>query len=128
MVPILASTAITNDSPWVPLTAQDWFNGRIAEFVVYNNSAAMTATDRLKIQSYLALKYGITLSPAAPVNYLASDGTTNMWTAADNTGYGRHITGIGRDDSSALYQKQSISIDTGIVAIAVGSTVAAIQC
>ena len=102
----------------------DWFNGRIAEFVVYNNSAAMTATDRLKIQSYLALKYGITLSPATPVNYLASDGTTNMWTAADNTGYGKRITGIGRDDSSALYQKQSISIDTGIVAIAVGSTVA----
>ncbi|AXY72538.1 hypothetical protein D3H65_00440 [Paraflavitalea soli] len=102
----------------------DYFNGRIAEFVVYNNSAAMTAADRLKIQSYLALKYGITMSPAAPVNYLASDGTTNMWTAADNTGYGKRITGIGRDDSSTLYQKQSVSMDTGVVAIAVGSTVA----
>jgi len=101
----------------------DWFNGRIAEFIVYNNSSAMTATDRLKIQSYLALKYGITLSPAAPTDYLASDGTA-MWTAADNAGYVRRITGIGRDDSSALYQKQSISVDTGIVAIAVGSTVA----
>jgi hypothetical protein len=101
----------------------DWFNGRIAEFVVYNNSSAMTATDRLKIQSYLALKYGITLSPLAPTDYLASDGTA-MWTAADNTGFGWHITGIGRDDSSALYQKQSISADTGIVTIAVGNTVA----
>lgn len=103
----------------------DWFNGRIAEFVVYNNSSAMTNNDRLKIQSYLALKYGITLSPAAPTDYLASDGTIKMWTAADNTGLGRRITGIGRDDSSALYQKQSVSIDTGIVTIAVGNAVAA---
>lgn len=103
----------------------DWFNGRVAEFVVYNNSSAMTVADRLKIQSYLALKYGITLSPATPVDYLASDGTTKMWAAADNTGYGRHITGIGRDDSSALYQKQSLSVDTGVVTIALGNTVAA---
>lgn len=101
----------------------DWFNGRITEFVVYNNSSAMTATDRQKIQSYLALKYGITLSPGAPVDYLASDGTA-MWTASANSGYAKRITGIGRDDTDSLYQKQSLSIDTGIVTIAVGTLAA----
>ncbi len=100
----------------------DYFNGRIAEFVVYNNSSAMTATDRQKIQSYLALKYGLTLNLAGVPGYLASDGST-YFDAAANAGYLKHITGIGRDSITALNQKQSLSLDTGVVTIALGNTV-----
>ncbi len=101
----------------------DYFNGRIAEFVVYNNSSAMTATDRQKIQSYLALKYGLTLNLTGVPGYLAGDGST-YFDAAANAGYLKHITGIGRDSVTALNQKQSLSIDTGVVTIALGNTVA----
>jgi hypothetical protein len=96
------------------------FNGRIGELIVYNNSAAITNTQRLQIESYLALKYGLTLSPASPVDYLSSDSTVKMWTAASNVGFGRHITGIGRDSVNMLNQKQSISADTGFVIVSLG--------
>lgn len=96
------------------------FNGRIGELIVYNNSASITNTQRLQIESYLALKYGLTLSPASPVDYLSSDSTVKMWTAASNVGFGRHITGIGRDSINTLNQKQSISADTGFVIISLG--------
>ncbi len=100
----------------------DYFNGRIAEFVVYNNSAAMTATDRQKIQSYLALKYGLTFNLTGVPGYLASDGSA-YFDATANAGYLKHITGIGRDSITALNQKQSVSLDTGLVTIALGNTV-----
>jgi hypothetical protein len=96
------------------------FNGRISELIVYNNSASITNTQRLQIESYLALKYGLTLSPASPVDYLSSDSTVKMWTAASNIGFGRHITGIGRDSVNMLNQKQSISADTGFVIVSLG--------
>lgn len=101
------------------------FNGRIGELIVYNNSATITNTQRLQIESYLALKYGLTLSPAAPVDYLSSDSTVKMWTAASNTGFGWHITGIGRDSVNMLNQKQSVSADTGFIIVSLGSDTSA---
>ncbi len=100
-----------------------YFNGSIPEVIIYNDITALTATDRQKIESYLALKYGTTLDQTTPTDYLASDGVTKMW-AADAT-YNKHITGIGRDDLSFLQQKQSQSVDTGTVAIALGTGIAA---
>jgi hypothetical protein len=38
----------------------------------------MNATDVQKVESYLALKYGITLDQTNPQDYLASDGSTKM--------------------------------------------------
>src|SRR5258708_18316890 len=99
------------------------FNGQIAEMMVYNNSATMTATDRQKIMSYLAFKYGITLNPMPANGYLASDGTP-FWGDATNIGYAFHITGVGRDSVSGLYQRQSVSADTGLVTLALGDPVA----
>ncbi len=98
-----------------------YFSGSIPELIVYKDITALSATDRQKIESYLALKYGVTLDQTVATDYLASDGTTKMWTAASNTGYGKRITGIGRDDLDSLNQKQSLSVDTGIVTIAAGT-------
>ncbi|MBS1566079.1 MAG: hypothetical protein JST39_16970, partial [Bacteroidetes bacterium] len=94
----------------------------IAEVITYNST--LTDADVNKVETYLAIKYGITLSqsttftrPAGPTNYTLSDGTT-AWNAAANNGYGHNITGIGRDDGSALLQMQSKSVhDSALVTL-----------
>ncbi len=51
--------------------ASQYFTGQISELIVYHNnlgSESVTEADRQKIQSYLALKYGITL----PHDYVGS--------------------------------------------------------
>ena len=97
-----ASQFITNDGGRI-------FNGAISEVLVYNDT--LTQIEKERIQSYLALKYGITLNH----NYLSSSGTL-IKDVGD--GYANNITIIGRDDCSGLYQKQSKSINSdGIVSI-----------
>ncbi len=100
-------------------------NGKIAEMIVYNNASAITTTQRQQIESYLAIKYGLTLSPASPVDYLAGNGTTKIWDITANSGYYNNITGIGRDSCTGLNQKQSISVDAGYVTLALGNSIAA---
>ncbi|MBP1988786.1 S-layer homology domain-containing protein [Paenibacillus eucommiae] len=100
----------------------DHYKGEIAEVILFPNST--TAKDQQKVESYLALKYGMTLNNGG-TDYLASNGISTMWTTAANQGYGKRITGIGRDDGSALLQKQSKSQDAGaLVTIAQGGVIA----
>ncbi|MDM8159582.1 C-type lectin domain-containing protein, partial [Labilibaculum sp. K2S] len=91
--------------------AQDGGNhlkGNIGEVVMFRKK--LSDLDRQKVESYLSLKYGITL----PGNYVASDGTTKMWTD-DGDGYAQDIFGIGRDDASGLNQKVSKSVNAGSI-------------
>ncbi len=100
--------------------ATERFNGQIAEIIVYNEP--QSASERQRVESYLALKYGITLSndndgdgtpfEAAGINegdYVASDELTVFWDAGANASYHNNVTGIVRDDGSDLKQKQSKS-------------------
>ncbi len=118
----------TNTVQWKSITTSNHYiggahnrpmpNGHVAEVLVFNSK--LNDDERLKVNSYLAFKYGLTLTNAsgAPIDYVASDGTP-MWTAANNTGYGYRITGIGKD--GALDQRQSKSEEDGaLVAIALG--------
>lgn len=85
--------------------------GNIGEIIIYTSTP--TTTQRRQVESYLALKYGLTIDQTTATDYLASDGTTEMWNK-DLTGastYRNNIAGIGRDDLSALNQKQSRSIN-----------------
>lgn len=101
-----------------------FFNGQIPEVIIY--STPLTAADRLKVQSYLAIKYSITLDQTTAKNYVASDGTTVYWNATTNSAYKNNIAGIARDDDSALNQKQSESVNSGLqVVIGNGNTIAA---
>lgn len=91
-------------------TADSKLKGDLAEVVVY--SSQLTTTERNKIESYLGIKYGLTLSH----NYLAGD-STQLFTANGAGGvneYDSNIGAIGRDDCQGLYQKQSLSINNGI--------------
>ncbi|HEV7780017.1 MAG TPA: LamG-like jellyroll fold domain-containing protein [Chitinophagaceae bacterium] len=104
-----------------PATTNYW-NGKTGEVIVYNRE--LNASELQRVNSYLGIKYGITINGGTG-DYLASDGTTTMWKASDNAGYSNRITGIGRDDCTELYQKQSLSADAGIVTIAIGDVVEA---
>lgn len=89
------------------------FNGRVAEVITYSsrkNDADLTQ-ERNRIQSYLAIKYGITLGVnGTSQDYVDSDGTV-IWNRLANSGYNYDVAGIGRDDKSELNQKQSSSIN-----------------
>ncbi|XZF13077.1 gliding motility-associated C-terminal domain-containing protein [Chitinophagaceae bacterium MMS25-I14] len=89
----------------------------IAEIMIYKGT--MSAADRNKAESYLAIKYGFTLDQSASYayNYTSANGTV-VWNRANNLPFINNITGIGRDDSSALDQRQSKSINAaGIITI-----------
>lgn len=96
-------------------------SGVLAEVISFNSN--LSAADRLKVQTYLGLKYGITMgNNANPVNYTASDGTV-LWTGS--TTFQNNIAGIVRDDASALFQKQSRSVNAGLqIAIGNGNSIA----
>jgi hypothetical protein len=104
----------------------DYMNGDIAEVIIYTGTSAtadITAADLQKIQSYLSLKYGISLDPAGQADYVSSGGTT-YWSGAANTGYQNNIIGLGRDDNSALYQKEATSYPDTSVTLFLGTQTA----
>ena len=83
----------------------------MAEVIIY--SSTLTAIERNKVESYLAVKYGFTLNQLAANNnnYVATNGAIT-WDRTLNSTYASDITGIGRDDATALLQKQSRSVNT----------------
>ncbi|MDT0559405.1 choice-of-anchor D domain-containing protein [Ichthyenterobacterium sp. W332] len=95
-------------------------NARIAEVISFKDRLNDTdlTEERNRVQSYLAIKYGITLgSNGTSQDYVDSDGTV-IWD--QNTGvpaedvFNYDIAGIGRDDASNLLQKQSRSVNNDL--------------
>lgn len=85
-----------------------YHDGTMAEVIMYDED--ISDADKRKVESYLAVKYGITLgSTANTISYTASEGTV-FWTA--NATYQNDVTGVGRDDDSELNQLQSASVNT----------------
>ena len=100
-------------------------NARVVEVISFSsrkNDANLT-DERNKIQSYLAIKYGVTLGiNGTSQDYVASDGSL-IWDISANSGYNYDIAGIGRNDDSDLIQKQSKSVNnTSIVAMSLTNT------
>ncbi len=90
-------------------------NGMLSEVISYDTPNS--ATNQQRIQSYLGIKYGVTLQDASSavstyrendVDYVDSDGDV-IWDTSANSGHNFDIAGIGRDDNSDLNQKQSMS-------------------
>ncbi|MFY0672678.1 MAG: T9SS type A sorting domain-containing protein [Bacteroidia bacterium] len=97
------------------------YKGKIAE--VINFSIALGDTDRYKIETYLAVKYGMSLDHV----YLNTTGDT-IWDNASNSAFHNRITGIGRDDETGLDQRQSRNVEnTSVVTVAHGSIAATNQ-
>lgn len=59
----------------------------------------MTSVNKNKVESYLALKYGITLDQTTATNYTLSSSDI-IWNATLAGAYKNDIAGIARDDTS----------------------------
>ncbi|MDR0792172.1 MAG: T9SS type A sorting domain-containing protein [Chitinophagaceae bacterium] len=96
------NTADVNNSSTFDLThlTNRTFWGFVPEMVVYNRM--LTPLERMKVEAYLSLKYGFTLT-----NSYISSTNKLIWDLSTNTGYNTRITGIMRDDSSGLLQPLS---------------------
>ncbi len=88
----------------------------IFEFIFYPR--ILTETEKLKIECYLSIKYGVSL--IGEKNYLSSTGT-KIWNFNDNKSFNKNVTGIGKDEKSDLYQKQSLNSSQDDIHIGFGS-------
>ena len=82
------------------VTNQGSHEWNIPEILVYDRE--LTPEERLKAETYLALKYGITLDK----DYTMSNDEV-IWSLEDNEGYNNRVTGIINDEVSGLYQSVS---------------------
>ncbi|MFH1509496.1 MAG: sialate O-acetylesterase [bacterium] len=103
----------------------NFLDGKIAEAIIYDDD--ITLANLQKVESYLALKYGLSLSndnngdsttfeaPNADGihegDYVLSDDTV-AWDASVNQTYHNDVAGIAQDDTSALDQTQSSADDS----------------
>jgi len=86
-----------------------YYDGDIAEVILFKeNKYANGLTKR--IESYLALKYGIAqdVSESGSYHYFSSDGTV-IWNNIASKGFKGNIAGIGRDDAWGLDQRTTAS-------------------
>lgn len=104
--------AIGSEGHNVQASGNEHHQGGISEVFAYSVDHQNSGGDeKQRINSYLAIKYGITLKTddgTAVPNYLNS-ASAIVWDATANTGYNNNIAGLARDESSALHQKQSQS-------------------
>jgi hypothetical protein len=77
-------------------------NGFSPELIIYDR--VLSTLERIKVETYLAVKYGITLE----TSYINSNNEL-IWDREENATYNNRITGYMRDDASGLYQKSSTS-------------------
>jgi hypothetical protein len=82
------------------------YSGKLAEFMLFDKQ--LDKTELLKVHTYLALKYGISLFKSDYVN--SSDSV--IWNYQENINFSKEIAGIGKDTTLGLNQKQS-SADGG---------------
>lgn len=61
-------------------------NARLPEIILYNTG--LSADERNRVESYLAIKYGMTLDSG---NYTNSTGTV-IWNVTTQSGYNRNMT------------------------------------
>ncbi|RZJ91989.1 MAG: T9SS type A sorting domain-containing protein [Chryseobacterium sp.] len=88
------------------------FKGNISEILIYNR--VLSGLETQKAASYLAIKYGISLSQFDNKNYVNSLGET-IWDVEKHKGFTSSITAVGRDDASGLLQlKSNNMIDEGL--------------
>src|SRR5690606_16078124 len=69
---------------------------------------ALSPIQNQMVNTYLAVKYGISLSS----NYVATDSTV-VWDSSKNSAFSSHIVAMGRDDIEGLKQRQASSADSG---------------
>ena len=96
--------------------SDDYYNGHIAE--VFAVGTHLDDRLRNRVESYMAIKYGITLHPSH--DYVDSFGHVLFDSNGNQRAYANNVAGIGRDDTQALIQTDSQS-QTGIMSVGLHS-------
>ncbi|MCQ9638100.1 hypothetical protein MP478_01765 [Chryseobacterium sp. WG14] len=89
------------------------FTGHIGETIVYG-TGTLTTTERRKVDSYLAIKYGITLGQVNTDHYLDADAAI-VWNGVTNPTHNNNIFGVAREDIGLFEQKVSKSVNSGSI-------------
>ena len=76
----------------------------ICESIIYNRM--LSSRERQKVDTYLALKYGVTLDQTIPTSYVSSDGQV-VWDAVANAEFSHHILGMCNDTISKFYSTKA---------------------
>jgi uncharacterized protein (TIGR02145 family) len=91
------------------------YNGKIQEIIVLSAGEHVTGkdiymhpADLQRIHTYLAVKYGFSMSKNTQDWFIAD---VTVWDRSAEETYNNNIFGIGRYDATGLYQKQSRSQD-----------------
>lgn len=103
-------------------TGGNEFTGFLGDVIVY--AGTLNSTQRMQVETYLAIKYGVTIDQTSATNYIWSDGSTVIWNGTTNSSHNQDIAGIGRDDDSCFSQKQSSSVNTDDI-LSIGLTTVA---
>lgn len=86
------------------------YTGSIAEIFTFDNGSMSTA-ETARIESYLAIKYGITLGENGISKTYYNSNDEIIWNNSSNATYNTDIAGIGRDDNYQLAQTKSHSVN-----------------
>ncbi|MGY5353758.1 hypothetical protein [Wenyingzhuangia sp. IMCC45467] len=93
-------------------TGGNQLNGEIAEIIYFDYE--LSNFNRKKVESYLAIKYGITLDNTdggTDGDYVTSTGIV-VWDASVNNTYHNNVIGIGKDNTTLLNQKKSTEFNS----------------
>jgi hypothetical protein len=104
-LPILRQKWQLGSVPLSPQLPVENFVGIIPELIVFDR--VLDREERHKVASYLALKYGITLTENS-TTYHNSQGEM-LWKGASYPTFHHNIAGLGRDDAAGFVQKQASS-------------------
>ena len=80
----------------------------ISESIAY--SRMLSSRERQKVDTYLALKYGVTLDQTVPTSYVSSNGRV-VWDAVANTEFSHRIFGLCNDTISSFYSSEKTSAE-----------------
>ena len=78
----------------------------VCETIMFNG--LLNNKERQQVDTYLALKYGISIDQTAPSSYLSSDGRV-VWDAEANSEFSHRIFGVCNDTISGLYSTEMYS-------------------
>lgn len=81
------------------------YKGFLAELILFDQP--LTFLESLQWETYLAIKYGITLHSK---NYVSSSEMV-LWDFEEFEEFGHRITGLGRDDYFGLNQQKSVNVE-----------------
>jgi len=101
-------------------------NGNVAEIMLFTDNH--TVAEKQVIESYLGIKYGITLDDTnnsgsiIEGDYVLSNGSTKVWSYDNNSAHHNDVAGIGKDATRNFEQKQSKSVNSdALVTIGLGT-------